>query len=119
MEIEQNKPSAQKIRVEFEMDPEVVRELIEGGSKGPTRLSDEGLEELIKKGAIKAADYLDDDQMGSVAFVGPFVKKIGTKAVTKLTNKQTQKVGVTQIVDSVVDAAVPSERKSIDDIPKE
>lgn len=124
-EVEEKKPSAHKIRVEFEMDPEDVRELIEAGSKGPIRLCDEEFEKLIEEGTIKASDYLDEKEM---AFATEFIgfkalfkvgSKVGRKVVSKFTDKQSQKVVVAEVVNTVVDGSVSSERKINEDRPKE
>lgn len=114
------KPKDRKIRVEFEMDPEDVRKLVEGGSRGPERLSDEELEKLIKEDTIKAANFLDEEQMNmNTKFLG----KIFSKTASKFSNKQTQKVVVAEatniFIDKVSDKSFISESQDKADRPKE
>lgn len=110
------KPSRGKIRVEFEMDPEEVRELIEAGSKAPVSLSDAELKTLIEKGTIKASDYLDEGQMAvAVAALPSWISKAVNKTVDKLHNPKVQKAAISGVVATVSTA----ERKSAEDRPEE
>lgn|SRR5574337_384751 len=81
-----------KIRVEFELSPERVRELIEKGSKGPRHISNEELERLVALGIVRAGDYLDGDQVNNVSeaisgWLKKFVNKAGEKAVVTAVTK--------------------------------
>jgi hypothetical protein len=78
-----------KIKVEIELSPEQVRELIESGVKGPKCITNEELEKLAEGGLVRAADYLDEAQMtiGAELFGGwisKLKKKISNKAVVSV-----------------------------------
>ncbi|MCL6590191.1 MAG: hypothetical protein K6U80_09585 [Firmicutes bacterium] len=91
---------AKKIKVEFEFDLDEVKALIEAGSKGRKTITEKELEELGKKGAIKAKNYLDEGQETQVAGA---VSKAVQKTVDKMSNKEVQKIAVAEVVSVAVD----------------
>jgi hypothetical protein len=91
-----------KIRVEIELSHERVRELIEKGGKAKKHITDEELKELAEVGIVRAADYLDAEQLSRVdeaisSWFSTFVKEAGDKLVVK---------AVTRAAAEAVDAAV-------------
>jgi hypothetical protein len=74
------KASQRKIRVEFEMDPEDVKELLASGKKKAQMLSASELNKLGKEGVIKASDYLTQEQIDEISIAIPaWIRKVGTK----------------------------------------
>jgi hypothetical protein len=113
-----------KIRVEFEISIDKVKEILEAGTKGPKEITRKELEELSRVGVIRAADYLDEVQtQEAAAAIGKFVGKVTNKATTKLTNKETQKTVIavvsTEVTNKVVDIMAMDESLDQEDKPKE
>lgn len=75
-----------KIRVEFELNLKDVKKLIKSGAKGKM-LSKKEVDKLIKKGVIRASDYLDKRQLVSAASIPAYVDK-----VDKVTDKAVEKI---------------------------
>ena len=92
----EGKKAARKILVEFEMNPEDVKKLIQSGKKGPKLLGDAELDKLIKVGAIKASDYLDPTQMEEASRgIGSWIRKVGGKIKKAISNPTVQTTIVT------------------------
>ena len=81
-----------KIKVEIELSPERVHELIATGAKGK-RITNDELESLAKSGAIRAADYLSEAQLTAVGLAIPsWIKKAGEKAVVSASSRAAEEV---------------------------
>ncbi len=106
-------PRSNKIKVEFELTEDEIKDLIEGGSKGPKKLSVAQIRKLAEKGSIRAADFLDASQQKLV--IGKLVKlsaKAASKAKNKLSDKTTQRVVVTEAANVIADiVSTPSGSK--------
>jgi len=96
-----------RIRVELELDPEVVKALVESGSKVRKVLSDTELSELSRRGVVVASDYLSEEQDEVVrGAVGKMVVKAATKAAAAEI--------VSKSIDIIVDKAVDKYEKYSD-----
>ena len=98
------KKPQKKIKVEFELTTDEVKELIQSGTKGPKKITAAQVQKLAKAGKIRAADYLDANQQTMV--IGKLVKlasKAASKASSKLSDKTTQRVVVTEAANVVAD----------------
>jgi hypothetical protein len=109
---------SRKIRVEFDMDPEDVRELLKTGDKEPVRIiSDADLSRMSEVGVIRAADYLSQAQMDEVSIAMPkFIRKTGSKVKSAISNPQIQVKVVEKVVDTIVVRSVEEDKE---DRPKE
>jgi hypothetical protein len=108
-----------KIRVEIELSPERVKELIEKGARGQKRISDEELKALADAGVVRAADYLDAAQLDRVSEAisgsfSDFVKKAGEKAVVTAVTK-----AAAEAADAALVSLLAEGIRTIDDKPKE
>jgi hypothetical protein len=119
--VEKKKPT-RKISVQFEMEPQDVKELIASGNKRGMKLSDVEFEKLSREGVIKASDYLDQEQMEVVAVALPsWIKKAGSKikkaAVTALSSPEVQKTVVSKVTTRSIEEG--SEETEMADKPKD
>ena len=98
------KKPQKKIKVEFELTTDEVKELIQSGTKGPKKITAAQVQKLAKAGKIRAADYLDANQQTMV--IGKLVKlasMAASRASSKLSDKTTQRVVVTEAANVVAD----------------
>jgi hypothetical protein len=114
----EKRKSSRKIRVEFEMDPEDVRELLKTGEKEAVRIiSEDDISRMSEAGVIRAADYLSQTQMDEVSLAMPkFIRKAGSKVKSSISNPQIQVKVVEKVVDSIVAKSV---EEDVEDRPKE
>ena len=92
------KESQRKIRVEFELNPADVQELLASGKKKARMISALELDKLGKEGVVKASDYLTQEQIDEVSVAIPaWIQKVGTKV---------KKAILTPTVQAVVAKAV-------------
>jgi hypothetical protein len=103
--------AARKIIVEFEMNPEDVKKLIQSGKKGPKKLlGDAEFDKLVKTGAIKASDYLDPAQMEEASRgIGSWIKKVGGKIKKAISNPTVQTTIVTTVAGKLASREVEKE----------
>jgi hypothetical protein len=91
---------APKIRVQFDLDPEAAKELLNSGSKVEYPITDETLRKLASEGPIRVSDYLDEDDVLFLA-VPKKLKKVGSK----FSRKVVPALFVGDIVHTVVSSA--------------
>ena len=106
-----SKKAARKILVEFEMNPEDVKKLIQSGKKGPKKLlGDTEFDKLIKVGAIKASDYLDPAQMEEASRgIGSWIRKVGGKIKKAISNPTVQTTVVTIVAGKLTSREMEKE----------
>ena len=110
---------AKKIRVEIELTHEQVRELIEGGKRGPKVVTNAELNRMAEGGHIRAADYLDEAQQERVGLAIPsWIKKAGEKAVTAAVTKTVTEAAA-EAADAALVALLAEGVREEDDKPKE
>jgi hypothetical protein len=101
----------EKIRVEFELTPEQAKELLQEGSKTKGVITEEELIRLGSLGTIRAASYLDEDD---IVFL-----KIPQK-VKRVASRASRRVVPALIVADIVHTVVTSAEENLEgDIPKE
>jgi hypothetical protein len=106
----EEKKSSRKIIVEFEMNPEDVKKLIQGGKKRRKALDETELDKLIKVGAIKASDYLDQNQMDEASKgISTWIKKVGGKIKKAISNPTVQTTVVTTIAGKLAAKEIEKE----------
>jgi hypothetical protein len=107
----ESKKAARKILVEFEMNPEDVKKLIQSGKKGPKKLlGDAEFDKLIKVGAIKASDYLDPVQMEEASRgIGSWIRKVGGKIKKAISNPTVQTTVVTIVAGKLTSREMEKE----------
>ena len=95
---EEKAKSSRKILVEFEMNPEDVKKLLQSGKKQRKALDEAELDKLIEVGAIKASEYLDQNQMDEASRgISSWIKKVGGKIKKAISNPTVQTTVVTTI----------------------
>jgi hypothetical protein len=115
---EEGEKSARKIRVEFEMNPEDVKALIETGEREPKRVvSDDELAIMGEEGVIKASDYLSEAQIDEISLSAPkYIRKTGSKVKSAISNPSVQQRVVEKAVDRIF---VQSVEEDLEERPKE
>ncbi len=99
-----------QVKVVFEVDRDALKDLIKAGKKRPKKISDRELDELAKKGAIQASDFLTAAQTKTVS---GFVSKL----VSAIKNPKVQKA-VVSVAVATVSAAEPVRKRRARPRPK-
>lgn len=93
-----------KIRVEFDLNLETVKELIEFSECKDQPITDEELKEISEKGIIRASDYLsqtDVEDVFSAGFFGKIASKVGRKLVSKISDPKVQATVASEVVNTI------------------
>jgi hypothetical protein len=114
------KASQRKIRVEFEMDPEDVKELLASGKKKAQLLSASELNKLGKEGVIKASDYLTQEQIDEISIAIPaWIRKVGTKIKKAILTPTVQAVVAKAVAQKLSAKEIGEETPLEEESPKD